>query len=162
MMTEFGSMPDSEQGNSETKRVLDQADKYWQSWFWWQYKYYKDSTSSTNPPWQQSLYYPNGTVQYNKVFTLSYPYAYAICGTPITQSYSSHSYTLELVPRTCGESHTEIYLNEAMYFPRGFTIAFTPSCPDCVLQNYKKNYYKLIVPENMRNRKLKLTVAGYI
>ncbi len=39
MMTQFGSMPETEAGLAETARVLMEADKHWQSWFWWQYKY---------------------------------------------------------------------------------------------------------------------------
>lgn len=105
-MTEFGSMPDTEIAQGEIRRVLKEADKYWQSWFWWQYKYYQDSTSSTSPPWEQSLYYPNGTTQEKKIFALSYPYAYAICGTPISQTYALNTYTLEFIPRVCGNKQT--------------------------------------------------------
>lgn len=84
-MTEFGSVPDTDAGRAEMNRVISHADRNWQSWFYWQYKYYKDFTCSTNPPWEHSFYYPNGTLQYMKVYTLSYPYAYAVCGTPISQ-----------------------------------------------------------------------------
>ena len=49
-----------------------------------------------------------------------------------------------------------------MYFPEGFTISFNPTCPKCILRNHRKNYYELIVPEENKNRKLELRVAGYI
>lgn len=51
MMTEFGSMPDTQVARDEISRVLNQAEKHWQSWFYWQFKYNNDSTCSTNPPW---------------------------------------------------------------------------------------------------------------
>lgn len=101
-MTEFGSVPETEKGLDEVRRVLRLADKNWQSWFWWQYKYNADSTCSTNPPWEHSLYYPNGTLQFNKVFALSYPYAYAVCGSPIAQQSSLNTYILSFVPAKCG------------------------------------------------------------
>lgn len=50
------------------------------SWYYWQFKYNADSTSSTHPPQMQSFYYPEGELQYEKVKTLGHPYAYAICG----------------------------------------------------------------------------------
>jgi len=49
-----------------------------------------------------------------------------------------------------------------MYFPQGFTIAFNPPCPKCMLRNYKKSHYELIIPPEMKHRKLELRVAGYI
>lgn len=51
MMTEFGSMPDTQIARDEISRVLNEAEKHWQSWFYWQFKYNNDSTCSTNPPW---------------------------------------------------------------------------------------------------------------
>lgn len=49
-----------------------------------------------------------------------------------------------------------------MYFPKGFTLTFSPPCPDCLLQNYRKNYYQLVVAQAMAHRKLQVRVAGYI
>ena len=50
MMTEFGSVPETESGLQEIERVLGYAEKNWQSWHYWQYKYNADSTCSSNPP----------------------------------------------------------------------------------------------------------------
>lgn len=62
--------------------MLASADRNWQSWFWWQYKRYADFTTLADP-WAQSFFHPDGSEQTKKIFTLSYPYAYAVCGSPI-------------------------------------------------------------------------------
>ena len=51
MMTEFGSVPESQKGIQEINRVLRYAEKNWQNWYYWQYKNNSDSTCSSNPSW---------------------------------------------------------------------------------------------------------------
>ncbi len=110
-MTEFGSVPNNADGLAEINSVTENADKYLISWYYWQFKYNMDSTCSTNPQWLHSFYYPNSTLQTEKVQTLSYSYAYAICGKYIKQSRASGSYSLNYFPADCGSKHTEIFLN---------------------------------------------------
>ena len=106
MMTEFGSVPESKAGIEEINRVLRYAEKNWQNWYYWQYKNNSDSTCSSNPSWEHAFYYPNGTVQLKKVHALSYPYAYAICGSPVKQTHDDHSYSLTFKPKKCQNRNT--------------------------------------------------------
>ena len=106
MMTEFGSVPESKAGIEEINRVLKYAEKNWQNWYYWQYKNNSDSTCSSNPSWEHAFYYPNGTVQLQKVHALSYPYAYAICGNPVKQTHDDHSYSLTFKPKKCQNRNT--------------------------------------------------------
>jgi hypothetical protein len=76
------------------------------SWYYWQFKYNMDSTCSTNPPWLHAFYYPNSTLQTEKVQTLASSYAYAICGKYISQSKSAGSYSLNFFPGDCQGKHS--------------------------------------------------------
>lgn len=111
-MSEFGSVPNTPEGRAEIKDVVKNVDKYLTSWYYWQYKYNMDSTCSTSPPWLFSFYNPDGTLQEEKVRTLSYSYAYAICGKVLNQTNSQGSYSLSLIPVKClNNKNTEVFLN---------------------------------------------------
>ena len=105
-MSEFGSVPNTPEGRAEIRDVVKNTDKYLTSWYYWQYKYNMDSTCSTNPQWLHAFYYHNGTLQTQKVKTLSYSYAYAICGSYINQTHSQGSYSLSLIPKKCLNNKT--------------------------------------------------------
>jgi hypothetical protein len=150
-------------GRAELKSVVDHADKYLTSWYYWQFKYNKDSTCSTSPPWLFSFYYPNGTTQVEKIRALSYSYAYAICGRFINQTSAEGSYSLNLFPSKClNEKHTEIFLNSEFDFPDGFVLKFTPTCDKCRLRMISRGYYELIVDENFLGKSLTLSVGANI
>ena len=76
------------------------------SWYYWQFKYNSDSTCSTNPPWLHAFYYPNATLQLNKIKVLSYSYAYAICGKFVKQDHGRGSYALTYFPSDCRGKYT--------------------------------------------------------
>lgn len=163
MMTEFGSVPETQIGLNEIERVLSSVEKNWGNWFWWQFKFNADSTC-TGTAWDQSFYYPNGTLQHKKVKLLSHPYAYAVCGSPISESYSMNSYTLKIRAKGCGGSFTEVFLNEELYFPNGFTVSFMPKCSKCLLESVGniRSYYKLVVDGSVLHQDLEVRVAGFI
>jgi hypothetical protein len=79
-LTEFGSLAEADNELVEYKLNLDAVESHQVSWYYWQFKYNEDSTSTTNPPELQSFYNPDGSLQVKKVKTLAHPYAYAICG----------------------------------------------------------------------------------
>jgi hypothetical protein len=81
--------------------VLNTTESHQTSWYYWQFKYNADSTSSTNPPQMQSFYYPDGKLQYPKVKMLAHPYAYAVCGDNIIESWDENYYQLSLYPKEC-------------------------------------------------------------
>jgi hypothetical protein len=49
----------------------------------------------------QSFYYPDGKLQYPKVKMLAHPYAYAVCGDNIIESWDENYYQLSLYPKEC-------------------------------------------------------------
>lgn len=79
-MTEFGSVANASSDMAEIRNVMNMTETHLTSWYYWQFKYNADSTSSTHPPQMQSFYFPDGQLQYEKVKILGHPYAYAICG----------------------------------------------------------------------------------
>ena len=94
---------------------------------------------------------------------LSYPYAYYICGTPVSQTHDDSSYTLTYKVKKCAGRNTEIYLNENLYFPDGFDVSFSPSCAKCFLRSVdKKNYYEVVVDDKAIFSTLQVRVAGPI
>jgi hypothetical protein len=140
--------------------VTAQTDKYLMSWYYWQFKYNMDSTCSTNPPWLHAFYYPNGTLQQEKVQTLAYSYAYAICGRVSNQAHATGSYTLSFFPADCGEKHTEVFLNLEWDFPSGFVLKFSPECPKCRLSMVSPGYYEVIVDKELHGRVVTLQVGA--
>ena len=110
MMTQFGSVFEEQYDITELSNVLKLSDKHWQSWFYWQYKYNHDSTSSQDPSWHAGLFYPNGTLQMKKISTLSYAYLSAVCGQPIAQLNTQYGFRFSFTPRICSKN-TEIYLD---------------------------------------------------
>lgn len=106
IITEFGSVVNTAEGRAEIRSVTQAADKYLLSWYYWQFKYNMDSTSSTHPPQLQSFYYPNSTLQVEKVQALAYSYVYALCGRYINQTRGIGSYTLSFFPSDCNGKYT--------------------------------------------------------
>ena len=80
MLTEFGALSDSRKSSDEVLRITRAVESHFHSWIYWQFKYNNDITTEANPPTTESFYYPNGTLQLNKITALSHPYAYAVCG----------------------------------------------------------------------------------
>lgn len=66
------------------------------------------------------------------------------------------------MPAKCGDSPTEIFINEELYFSAGFTASFSPHCKECQLVNYRRNYYQVLVPDRLLHSKLQLRIAGYV
>ena len=130
------------------------------SWYYWQFKYNMDSTCSTNPPWLHAFYYPDGSLQQQKVKTLAYSYAYAICGRVIDQAHQPGSYSLHWYPTDCGAKHTEIFLNMEFDFPNGFVLKFVPDCPQCRLRMIEKSYYQVIVDDSLKGKVFGLRVGA--
>jgi len=102
------------------------ADSFFQSWSYWQFKFYNDIT--TQGP-EESFYDSDGNLETDKVKTLSRSYAQAIAGIPIIMSFdpetSNFILTYQINPSI--EGPTEIYINEDFYYSNGFGVSITPS-----------------------------------
>lgn len=133
IMTEFGAIEDekSELAKLEGNAVL--ADRYQQSWMYWEFKYFQDITTIT--PIGESLYTEDGSVSEHKLRILSRTYPMAIAGSDPEYSFNilngefSMSYTplstvesVSLVGRT-----TEIYVNQQLFYPNGVNVELSDS-----------------------------------
>lgn len=108
--------------------IMGLADKYLQSWAYWQYKGYGDFTTQSSTA--EGLWFENGTIQNEKVKMLSRSYAQAVSGRFVSQSFDpttgNFTVTFTSDPSLVGQS-TIIYINEKYYYPAGFTVSITPA-----------------------------------
>jgi len=100
----------------------------------------------------------NGDFQIHKIKALSRPYAYAICGKPISENFNKGIYTLSWIPnKDCFNKNTEIFLSTSFYFPDGFQSVFS-NCEACILKSLQIEGYYEIILDRMHKKSVKLTV----
>ncbi|GAM27787.1 hypothetical protein SAMD00019534_109630, partial [Acytostelium subglobosum LB1] len=123
-MTEFGAISNTTNAMETITYMMDQADDYFQSWTYWQFKFYNDLTTSSE---LESLYLSNGTLDLIKVKTLSRTYAQAIAGEPRKMKFDINNgdFTLSYEINTSISQPTVVYLNEAMHYPSGYKAKIT-------------------------------------
>merc|ERR1719161_1497755 len=132
-MTEFGAISGSSSDLAQVDRLLDWADSNFQSWAYWQYKFYHDYTTMNQ---NEAFYDRNGDLEVLKVKTLSRTYAQAIAGVPVHMAFNSKSgnFDLEYTPNLNMTKNTEIYMNTRLYYPHGYHVDLEPSaCWDTYL-----------------------------
>eukprot|EP00005_Dracoamoeba_jomungandri_P000139 CAMPEP_0174253230 /NCGR_PEP_ID=MMETSP0439-20130205/2606_1 /TAXON_ID=0 /ORGANISM="Stereomyxa ramosa, Strain Chinc5" /LENGTH=525 /DNA_ID=CAMNT_0015334145 /DNA_START=19 /DNA_END=1596 /DNA_ORIENTATION=- len=125
-MTEFGGVGNATVGAKMLKFLTDLADKYLQSWTYWQFKFYHDLTTDTGSG--ESFYDENGKLQKEKVKMLSRSYAQAIAGVPLSQSFDTDTslYRLSFSLDPSISAPTVVYINEQYYYPNGFSVTTQP------------------------------------
>ncbi len=84
-MTEFGAMYDEQISIDVLNSQLAAADRHFQSWSYWEYKFFEDITTVSDA--DESFYFPNGTLQQAKVSAMSRTYAYAIQGRGVEMTF---------------------------------------------------------------------------
>jgi len=112
-MTEFGAVAgNNTKALEDIEWVVDSADKALQSWAYWQYKSYNDITTASNE--RESFYWADGSLQADKVETLSRVYATAIEGVPTSMVYNRKAGTFALEfnahRSSSDDAATEIYV----------------------------------------------------
>lgn len=124
-MTEFGASLDSQNGDKMIRYLMDLADKNFQSWAYWQFKYFQDLTTAGGDG--ESLWHTDGTLQTGKVAMLSRSYVRAMAGTPIHQKFDSTTniYTLQYKTVSTKKDVTEIYVNSDIHYPKGYSVTVT-------------------------------------
>lgn len=66
------------------------------------------------------------------------PYAYAICGEPISEVFRKGIFKLTWVASDdCYNKKTELFLSDNFYFPKGMNINFSKNCNGCSLELLK-------------------------
>lgn len=135
IMTEFGAAEDIKADIQQLIRTTDMADKYQQSWMYWQFKYYQDITTCT--PEGESLYQEDGSVCQDKLQVLSRTYPQAVAGNIVKYNFevNTRSFALEFNPWAADYFNTVkeegrksvIYVNREMSYPHGVRVAITAS-----------------------------------
>lgn len=130
IMTEFGASKDVLGDLYALQKNCKQADKFSQSWIYWQFKYYQDITTCT--PVGESLYNADGTVVDDKLKVLSRTYPQAVAGSNIEYSFDQVSAHFELsynllsaLPENELASTTVVYFNRQYHYPFGAQIEVT-------------------------------------
>merc|ERR1719221_1438225 len=126
-MTEFGAIGNTKADLMSVDRLLDSMDLRFQSWAYWQYKdFHDDTTMNKDGP----LYDESGRLVLSKLKVLSRTYAPAVAGTPRHMSFDSDTAEFHLAfarDRSISlDVPTEIYLNEELHYPTGFTVDTAP------------------------------------
>lgn len=133
------------------------------SWTYWQFKYYHDITTAANPGTTQSFYDQFGNLQINKVKALARPYAYAICGEPISETFKKGIFKLTWVASDdCYNKKTQLFLSDGFYFSKGMNINFSKNCNGCSVQLMKGeifNFYEVHLKNSAYGRKVALTIS---
>lgn len=123
-LTEFGAIGNLTSASVELAYVTQEAEKRFHSWCYWQFKYYGDMTTQSNPPSVESFYDDKGDLYSLKVKTLSRPYAYKICGKPVSTVFDmkKEHFALGIIvtKHDCNGKNTEIFLSPEWYYLNGF------------------------------------------
>ena len=86
---------------------------------------------------------------------LARPYAYAVCGTPISETFKKGVFKLVWVAKSCFNKNTELFLSDNFYFPAGFTATFSKNCHGCSLSLLKGesfNFYEVFIGQSVGKR----------
>jgi endoglycosylceramidase len=124
-LTEFGAITGSRDEISHVTRLLEWADSRFQSWAYWQYKYFHDITTINH---NEAIFNPDGQVEPPKVRMLSRTYAQATAGLPVHMSFdaASGNFVYEYTPDLRLTAPTELYLNEKVHYPHGYDLHIEP------------------------------------
>ncbi|CAE7153494.1 unnamed protein product [Symbiodinium pilosum] len=138
-MTEFGAVGGNRLELVHLTNLLEAADEHLQSWTYWQLKKFKDFTTANA---EEPLFRPDGQVETGKLRTLSRTYAPAIAGIPTKMHFDKTGvFELDFLA-TVQDAPTEIYLNEALHYPEGYSMEVDPS--NCLsVQKAQRNYLNL-------------------
>ena len=122
-MTEFGGLSNTNKSAKELTRLINLMEMNFRSWTYWQFKYYNDITTDTSPATTEAFYDSSGNLQEIKVKALARPYAYAICGEPLSQTLRNGIFKFVWVASgSCYNKNTELFLSNHYYFHDGFKV----------------------------------------
>jgi endoglycosylceramidase len=158
-LTEFGALSDSSSSVREINRILGLAERSFNSWTYWQFKYYNDVTTAARPATTESFYDNAGQLQSHKVAALSRPYFTAICGTPLSTSYDevNRVLALEYTAGNCTQP-TELFLGKG--FELGFKAEFTPACSGCKVAVAQAPFYRVQLEGVSKGTRVKVVIRA--
>lgn len=126
--------------------TMDVMDEHLLSWIGWEYKSFAGSTvNGTCTGCGIGPIYPNGTLDMGMISALSRTYAQAVAGVAQSTSFSSTTYAFSLVftQNPSLSAPTEIYFNQALHYPAGYSCTVAPAAAaKCVLA--RKNMLQVL------------------
>eukprot|EP00930_Biecheleria_cincta_P048838 TRINITY_DN34097_c0_g1_i1.p1 TRINITY_DN34097_c0_g1~~TRINITY_DN34097_c0_g1_i1.p1 ORF type:complete len:554 (-),score=65.70 TRINITY_DN34097_c0_g1_i1:8-1669(-) len=145
ILSEFGSLGNTSAELAELQDVVKLADEHFSSRAYWQYKSYRDITSSGGLG--LLTFYSDGDLQADKVRALATPYAQIVAGLPRFMLFdaSSATFVLEFAPMR-NESGAErgaetalhrtsvVHLSTPLHYPNGFRVMTNAANNDFVLR----------------------------
>eukprot|EP00929_Paragymnodinium_shiwhaense_P046127 TRINITY_DN23495_c0_g1_i1.p1 TRINITY_DN23495_c0_g1~~TRINITY_DN23495_c0_g1_i1.p1 ORF type:complete len:832 (+),score=141.29 TRINITY_DN23495_c0_g1_i1:100-2595(+) len=125
ILTEFGSLGNMSTEKLELQDVVNLADSRLLSRVYWQYKTYKDISSSGG--YGRLTFYPHGELQTDKIRLLATPYAQIVAGEPKFMRYdpARRALVLEYIAartNTRRAATSLFHLNTEMHYPEGFML----------------------------------------
>ena len=131
-ISEFGSCMDTDDCVREINQVTDVCDEYMTSWAYWQFKTYKDLTSSAGNR-SEGFYNIDGSLQAKKVKALSRTYIQNAQGLIKQMQFDTHSGVFKAVihANLSIKAPTDIYLHKfdedisTSWYPNGYEVHLT-------------------------------------
>ena len=149
ILTEFGAISgQTKEGLLNMRHILDIAEKYKQSWAYWQYKFYNDHTTAARPPEWEGFYDDKGNIIKDKLYELCRPY---VTKSPLNiefnrYDFKENTFEAEFTKEKVNKSNPiELYLNEEYHFTQGVDCDLS-ECKGCVLNRLKgesKHWFQL-------------------
>jgi len=139
IMTEFGAAEDTTADIFALEKNVELADKFRQSWMYWQFKYFEDLTTCT--PLGESMYDESGEICTNKLTVLSRTYPQATAGAVISYDFNTHTaeFNMQYTPRATVSSTdaadsltTQIYYNSDLFYAHGIKVELSGSASTVV------------------------------
>eukprot|EP01118_Nematostelium_gracile_P005547 TRINITY_DN1761_c0_g1_i1.p1 TRINITY_DN1761_c0_g1~~TRINITY_DN1761_c0_g1_i1.p1 ORF type:complete len:423 (+),score=83.55 TRINITY_DN1761_c0_g1_i1:140-1408(+) len=146
-MTEFGAVQNGSNSVSDIETLATVADTLFQSWSYWQYKYFADLTTAGSG---ESFFDEQGNLIAEKVKALSRTYAQAIAGVPVLMEFipQNSDFTLSYYVNTSISEPTVVYLNEDWYYPNGAQVTVTGALK---YNSPQKNFLNFVPSETTVN-----------
>eukprot|EP00347_Sterkiella_histriomuscorum_P013225 403365531 len=125
IISEFGACFDGMECFKEIQATTEVCDDYLAHWVYWQFKNYKDITTSAQSNYQ-GFYNKNGSLQTLKVKAISRTYIKATQGTLFSQKFDAETYVFigKFKYQSVVQAPTLIYYNKDYYqeLGRGYTL----------------------------------------
>ena len=130
MLTEFGAVSQTAVDIDLITTMLDPADKFMQSWSYWNFKTFDDITTTGDADGGESFYNKDGSVQFEKVRALTRTYAPAIAGMPTKMHFDNSTgdeiFTLQFTATDDVTGVTEIFAQRELHYSDGVSVAIVP------------------------------------
>jgi len=162
LMTEFGAAENIKGDMIALQRTVEHADKYLQSWMYWQFKYYNDITTCT--PVGEGMYNADGTVVDAKMNILTRPYPQATAGLLKAFDFDSGAGSLVMTFSPLADVSaasvlgrtTDIYCNGEYHFRFGVTVELSSPAGFTIVP--KKNHILLVQNQNITEEEVTVTI----